>query len=87
MMFGRKLDINNFTLDMDVLRNATLIHVQDNIRVHVENHKGIIEYSVDKVRINTRNGVVSIVGSDLYLKEIDMTDILVFGKIKSIVYP
>lgn len=86
-MFGKKASIDNFTLGNDVLRNATLLHVLDNIRIHVENHKGIIEYSVDKIRINTKKGIIHITGNDLYLKEIDMTDILIFGRIRSIKYP
>lgn len=86
-MFFRKLDINNFTLDIDVLRNSTLIHIQDNIRIHIENHKGIIEYSTQKVRINTQKGIMQIWGNDLLIKEIDMTDILVFGKIDTVVFP
>ncbi len=49
----------------------------------LENYKGIIEYSEERVRINTSIGIVKITGSRLVIKEITSEDIMVDGDIES----
>jgi len=50
----------------------------------IENHKGIIEYSDEKVRINTASGTIKISGINLTIKEITAEDIMVKGNISSL---
>ncbi|HEY8362643.1 MAG TPA: sporulation protein YqfC [Tissierellaceae bacterium] len=48
------------------------------------NHKGIIEYSSNNVRINTKIGVFKITGENLEIKTILSEEIIVVGKIENI---
>ncbi len=76
----------NFIISPDVLQNKPLIHLSGDARLHIENHKGIIEYSPTLVRVDTSCGIFYVHGEELLVKEIDTTNILVFGQIKSVGY-
>ncbi|MGI6161833.1 MAG: sporulation protein YqfC [Christensenellales bacterium] len=50
-------------------------------RLYLENHKGIIEYTTDKLRVRTKRGMITVKGSDMVLKSIGGDDIFIKGKI------
>lgn len=50
----------------------------------IENHKGVIEYTPQKIRLNSGIGVIKIEGTDLNLKNIAADDIIVTGRIKAV---
>lgn len=50
----------------------------------IENAKGIIEYENNKIRVNTLNGEINIEGENLVINEMGEGELLVRGKIKSI---
>ena len=77
---------DNFFVSPDILQNQPLIHLSGTSRLHIENHKGIIEYSPTLVRVDTTCGIFYVHGRELLVKEIDTTNILVFGEIKSMNY-
>ena len=68
------------------MQNQPLLHMSGDTRIHIENHKGIIEYSPDLVRISTSCGVLRIYGKEMLLKELDDTNILVLGRISGLEY-
>lgn len=70
----------------DVLMDLPRIVAVGNLQVSVENHRGIVEYTGDRVRISTGSGQVIITGSDLLLRNILPDEICVEGNIKSIEY-
>lgn len=55
--------------------------------IRIENHKGIMEFGSERVRINTGLGVVKIAGCELLIREISSEDIIISGIIKSIEFP
>ena len=57
-----------------------------NKQVLVENHKGIIEYTPNKVRIKLNSGELIIEGDELALGNLQLEQILVEGVIKSLNY-
>ena len=65
-------------LTMDMPR-ITLI---GNIKLSVENHKGIIEYSRQKIKLKVNDGFLSATGDDLVLKNISPDEVLLQGRIK-----
>ncbi len=65
------MDLPKFTIIGDM--EATLL-----------NHKGIIEYSDDNIRVNTKSGVFKITGENLEIKTILSEEIIIVGKIKKI---
>lgn len=54
--------------------------------VSVENHKGMISYSDNQIRINTVCGILIISGQRLSIKSIVQEEIIITGKIISVSY-
>lgn len=54
--------------------------------VFVENYKGIIEFTNEKVRINSNHGIITITGGNMKIKEITSEDIIIVGDIGNIDY-
>ena len=73
-------------LPKDIVLNLCRITITGRIAVFIENHKVIMEYTSDRVKINTGNGLLIIKGEGLVLKTIIVDEITVEGKINSIEY-
>lgn len=58
------------------LPKITLIGNQEAI---IFNHKGIIEYTSTLIRINSKSGIIKVVGNDLEIKNILSEEIYVVG--------
>lgn len=65
------------------LPKTTLI---GNLQLNIENHKGIIEYSPDQIRISSNSGMIKIQGKDLYIKTIIKEEIIIIGEISTFEY-
>ena len=73
-------------LPKEIVLNLPMVHMVGNEEVHVENYKGVLEYTPEKVRINTTKGVLKIEGRKLLLREITSEDVAVMGSILKIEY-
>jgi sporulation protein YqfC len=71
-------------LPYDVLLNVPKITITGDIQVAVENHQGIIEYTQNRIRINTIIGVVAIDGEEMNIKNILAEEIIVLGSISRV---
>lgn len=54
--------------------------------VNIENYIGILEYSNQIIRVNTKSNVLKIQGENLVIKYITEDDISIEGKIYSVEY-
>ncbi len=76
---------NIFTKIMEIPKEIVvdlpLISMTGNEELTIENYKGVIEYSEERIRINTAKGVIKIEGKNLLLNEITDDDIGVTGTI------
>lgn len=76
--------LNLVDFPKDVLLNLPKITVIGNTQITVENHRGIIEYIPERIRINSTIGMIRISGKNMIINSV-MTEILVItGKIISI---
>jgi len=73
-----------FELPKDLVMDLPRITMLGDMQVHVENHRGIIEYTKEKIRISTGCGELLINGSGLVLRNILPDEIVVDGRIRSI---
>lgn len=73
-----------FELPRDLVLNLPRITIIGNEQLVVENHRGIIEYTLQQVRISTSLGEVRIEGENLTLRNIFPEEIAVEGKIREI---
>jgi len=71
-------------LPQDIVLNVPRVIITGKIAVFIENHKGIVEYNSQLVKINTPVGIVCIKGEDLLIKTIIADEITVEGKIAAI---
>jgi len=68
----------------DVMLDLPKIVLVGNIKIFIENHRGIIEYTTEKVRVNVMEDEVAITGENLLLRNVLPDELCVEGKIKSI---
>ena len=80
-----KEDLSNmFELPKDIILDIAKITMIGNNQVTVENHKGIVEYSDELIRVNTGNGILKINGKKLNIKAIMQEEITIAGIIESL---
>ena len=68
----------------EIMLNLPKLIFIGNKNLCIENYKGIIEYSNDIIRINTKSSMLKIIGNNLEIKSITDEEIVIFGKIKSL---
>ncbi|HHW01545.1 MAG TPA: sporulation protein YqfC [Thermoanaerobacterales bacterium] len=68
----------------DIVLNLPRVIVTGNISVFVENHKGIVEYDSDRIRINTAAGTVIVKGEGLLIKSLVADEVTIEGRLKLI---
>lgn len=73
-----------FELPKDLVMDLPRITLLGDMQLYVENHRGIIEYTKEKICISTGIGELIINGSELALRNILPDEIAVDGRIKSI---
>lgn len=71
-------------LPKDVVMDAPRVTIIGNIQINIENHRGLIEYGSDMVRVNTGIGIYKITGHNLVIKSIAMEEIAITGQIDNI---
>ncbi len=75
-----------FELPKDIVLNLPRISIVGNIQFSIENHRGIIEYSDDTIKIGIKDGELIIKGIDLEIKNIYSHEILIEGKFEKIIF-
>ncbi|MFY9214865.1 MAG: sporulation protein YqfC [Tissierellaceae bacterium] len=71
-------------LPLDVALDLPKIIVVGDVKVNITNHRGIIEYTNDLIRINSKIGMIKIIGDSLEIKNVLMEEITINGSIKKI---
>ena len=71
-------------LPKELVMGLPRITVLGDIQMIVENHRGIVEYTTERVRIGTGIGELRVTGTGLALRTIFPEEIAVDGKIHSI---
>ena len=79
----KKKLVNTLELPKEIIFNLPLITIVGNEEINIENYKGVIEYSPEKIRINTECGVLKINGEKLSFKQITAENIIVTGVIQT----
>lgn len=71
-------------LPIDIMMDLPKLSVIGNVEASLLNHKGIIEYTQETIRINTKSGVFKITGEELEIKTILSEEIVIVGLIENI---
>lgn len=70
----------------DLVLDLPKITVIGRNELYLENHRGIIEYSTQRLRINLSRGFLEIQGEKLEIKVLMPEEIQVWGEIQAIKY-
>jgi sporulation protein YqfC len=89
-MAGGKTGFLNHISDLmelpkDVILNVPKVVILGNIQVLIENHSGIIEYTLESVKVNSPIGIIEVKGSRLAIKSIVEEEIIIDGTIDAVV--
>ena len=77
--------ISEFTgVPKETIMDLTKMSFAENRELYVENHKGIMEYTDEMLRIRTKYSVIKICGADFRISYINKYDLLVEGVFHSI---
>lgn len=68
----------------DVISNCSKITTYNDNQIIIENYKGILEYTNEKIRIKTPNKILCLDGLGLFINAITDTDILIEGKFHNV---
>lgn len=71
-------------LPKEIVLNMPKLTMLGNGDLIVENYKGILEYDEGVIRLNTTSGIIRVTGADIYIKEITMESIMIFGNIQAL---
>lgn len=75
-----------FELPKDVILDLPTATLLGNLQCFVENHRGIIEYLPERVRVNTTRGEVVITGRSLSIGSISQDEVVVEGRIAAVTF-
>lgn len=70
---------DSLELPKEVTLNIPIIKIMGRNDIYIENHKGIVEYSSEILRINSDIGIIKIMGKNLFIKEISKEEIFITG--------
>ena len=76
--------LDHMELADEILPGQTIIEVIGEGRVLIEGHRGVSAYSDEEVSVNTRFGVVKIVGCNLKLSQMNDIRLIIAGTVSSI---
>lgn len=70
-----------FEMPKDTVLDAPRISMVGNMELVLENHRGIIEYTEEKIRIRINNGQVVISGAELIIEDLTKQTVNIKGQI------
>lgn len=65
----------------EIKNDCKIIQIGESL-ISVTNYKSIIDYTLDKVVLKIKEGLLEIVGENLIIKLINKSEIIICGKIK-----
>ena len=82
----KEIIAEKLNLPKDIILNIPRIIVTGDNEIYIENHKGIVLFEENEVKVNSSVGMFSIKGSRFEILFIGGSTITISGKFKSIEY-
>lgn len=76
----------SFELPKEIILDVPKLRLISNSELTIENHKGIVEYNTNLIRINSNIGVIAVGGDNLQVKEINHESVIISGEILKVEY-
>lgn len=78
--------VESLELPKDLMYGASIVTITGRREVLIENYKGILEYTEDYIKIQTKNAKLTVYGKQLSIEYYTNEDMKVVGFVKSIEY-
>ncbi len=78
--------VKKLDLPKEIVLDMPLISLVGREEISVENHKGLLEYSEEKIRIGTKAGSLCIHGTGMILEQMTADCIVAKGSISGLEY-
>ena len=62
----------------------TIVEILGDRRILIENHRGVVTYSKEKILVKVKYGTVSVCGRNLELTSMTKDQLVIFGNIQSV---
>lgn len=82
----KQLLANTADLPKDVMLDLPRITMIGQLHIYIENHRGLIAFKEDEIRLTLTQGQLSIKGNQFVIKAILPEEILVEGVIQSVTF-
>lgn len=86
MTYRKEQIIRGLDLPEEIMLNVPTANIYGNKKMEIYNFKGLIEYTLERVRINTSIGVLIIEGTNLEIKIMTAEELHIMGIIGQISY-
>ena len=73
-------------LPREIMLNLPRLTVVGNLQCYLENHRGVIEYTAERIRISVNGGEVIVVGEGLVIRYMANEEIAIDGSINAVKY-
>lgn len=81
-----KLMADMLEIPRDLVLDLPKLTISGRTEIHLENHRGIIEYSLNRIRVNLSRGYLELEGEGFAIKALLPDEIFISGEIRSIKY-
>ena len=86
-MSGVKEKLSNMlSLPKEIALDLPILMATGRGELNIENYKNLLEFTDTSIRIRTKDGVVTVEGGGLCLRQITTENILISGRISGILY-
>ncbi|AZN40474.1 sporulation protein YqfC [Paenibacillus albus] len=80
----RKMAADLLDLPQDVVMDLPRLTMIGDRQLYIENHRGVLHFSSDKLRLALSKGEIEVTGSDLVIRTIWTEEVVIEGFIKNI---
>lgn len=74
--------IERLELPQDIILGVPLLSMQGNSELMIENHRGLLQYDSDEIRVRTKTFTVQVIGRKLTIQEYRKDVLIIRGKIE-----
>ncbi|TCP32344.1 sporulation protein YqfC [Scopulibacillus darangshiensis] len=82
----KKWFVNHTDMPADVVMDLPRITIIGQLHIYIENHKGVLAFSNNELRLSLKHGHLQIKGDNFVLKNILPEEILLEGLIKQVFF-
>jgi sporulation protein YqfC len=78
--------VDSLELPKDIMYGAVIVTITGKSEILIENYKGIIEYTGEKIRIQTKTCQVMVMGKQLLIEYYTNEEMKIIGEIRAVQY-